>query len=122
MLKINLDESTGIAILEPHGALSAEDFQKAAKVIDAHIEKKGALNGVIIHVESFPGWDSFSALVKHLEFIKNHHREVKRVAFATDSALGAFAEKIAGHFVKAEVREFPFAELEQAKEWIMSAA
>ena len=69
MLTVNLNEKEGIAILEPDGDLSEKDFQSAARIIDPFIEKSGKLNGIIIHVKSFPRWDSFSALITHLKFI-----------------------------------------------------
>ncbi len=118
MLTVNLNETEGIAILEPGGALSKEDFLSAAKIIDPYIEKSEKLNGVIIHVKSFPGWDSFSALITHLKFIGEHHKKVSHVAFVTDSPIGKFSEHIASHFVKAQVKNFSFDELENAKNWI----
>lgn len=118
MLHVKLDEKRGIALVEPDGSLSKDDFKAAAAVIDPYIEKTGGLNGVIVHVESFPGWDSFGALIKHLEFVKEHHKKVAKVAFVTDSAVGSFAEHVGSHFVNAAVRHFPFAELHEAKQWI----
>lgn len=120
MLTVKLDETEGIAILEPDAKLSKEDFISAAKIIDPYIEKSGKLNGIIIHVKSFPGWESFSALITHLTFVKEHHKKVSRVAFATDSPLGGFAEHIANHFVNAEIRNFSFSQLEESKRWILS--
>lgn len=119
MLNVNVDETKGIVILEPHGALSEDDFKSAAKIINPYIEKSGKLNGIIILVQSFPGWDSFSALIAHLKFIKEHHRKVSHVAFVTDSPIGEFAERIGSHFVNAEIRSFSFGELEDAKHWIL---
>ena len=119
MLTVNLNEIKGIAILEPDGKLSENDFKSAAKIIDSYIEKSGKLNGIIIHVKSFPGWDSFSALITHLKFIKEHHKKVSHVAFATDSPIGGFAEHVASHFVNAEIRSFSFSELENSKKWIL---
>lgn len=121
MLTVKLDEREGIAILEPHGKLSAMDFQNVAKVIDPYIEQSGKLNGVIIHVKSFPGWESFSALVRHLKFVRDHHRDISHVAFATDSPIGALAEHVGNHFVSAEVQHFLFNELELSKKWIMGS-
>jgi len=118
MLSVNIDEVNGIALLEPSGALSESDFKSAAKVIDPWIEKNSRLNGIIIHVESFPGWDSFSAMSSHLKFVKEHHTKISRVAFSTDSVLGKFAESIGSHFVNAEIKVFSFQELELAKAWI----
>lgn len=88
MLTVNLDEIDGIAILEPDGELSETDFISASKIIDPYIEKSGKLNGLIIHVKSFPGWDSFSALLTHLSFVKDHHKKVAYIAFVTESPLG----------------------------------
>lgn len=119
MLTVKLDEAEGVAILEPNGKLSEEDFISAGKIIDPYIEESGALNGIIIHVRSFPGWESFSALITHLTFVKEHHKKVSRVAFATDSSIGGFAEHIANHFVNAEIRNFSFNELEESKRWIL---
>lgn len=118
MLTVNLNEIDGIVILEPGGELTASDFKSAARIIDPYIEKAGRLNGIIIHVRSFPGWDSFSALMTHLTFVKNHHKKVGHVAFVTDSPIGGFAEHVASHFVSAQVKRFSFNAMEAAKQWI----
>ena len=119
MLIINLNEIDGIAILEPDGELSKTDFISASKIIDPYIEKSGKLNGIIINVKSFPGWDSFSALLTHLSFVKDHHKMVAYVAIVTDSPLGRLAENVANHFISAQIKSYPFSEMETAKEWIM---
>ena len=121
MLNITLDETKGIVVLEPVGRLSEADFQAAAGIIDPYIKNHGALAGIVIHVEDFPGWDSFSALVTHLRFVKDHHKHVSRFAFATDSPVGTAAEKVASHFVSAEIKHFGFLELEASKEWILGS-
>ena len=118
MLSVEINEANGIAILEPSGSLSKNDFELAAKIIDPYIEKFGSLNGLIIHVEYFPGWDSFAALSSHLKFVKEHHKKISRVAFSTDSVVGNIAEIIGNHFVNAEIKVFSFKELKPAKEWI----
>ena len=119
MLTVKLNQEEGIAILEPDGALSKSDFESAAKVIDPVIEQSGKLNGIIIYVKSFPGRDSFAALISHLRFIKDHQHKVANVVFVTDSPIGNIAEKIGNHFIEAEVKEFAFNELEQARSWIL---
>ena len=118
MLDIDLDSTTGIATLSPHGALSAADFVAAAKTFDPYIESHGKIASVIIHSQRFPGWTSFAALLAHFKFVKNHHREVARVALCCDDKmLTQVAETLAPHFVKAEIRTFAFDELAQAKAW-----
>ncbi|MGB5506846.1 MAG: STAS/SEC14 domain-containing protein [Sulfurovum sp.] len=118
MLNVNLDKTNGIAILKPDGALAEDDFKSAAKSIDGYIEKSGKLNGIIIQVESFPGWDSFSGFTAHMKFIKEHHKKVSFIAFVTDSPLADIAEHVANHFVNAEVKHFSFNELDNAIKWI----
>ena len=39
-------------------------------------------------LESFPGWESFGALLGHMKFVHEHHKKVVRIAFATDSPIG----------------------------------
>lgn len=118
MLSVETDENNLVAVLQPEGPLSANDFRSAAKVIDPLIEKSGHLNGVIIYTRSFPGWDSFTALISHLRFVKNHHEKVSRVALVTDSALGKYAQPIASHFVQAEIRLFAYQDFDQAMKWV----
>jgi len=118
MLNINLNQESGIAVLEPDGELTAEDFISAAQIIDTHIEQTGILNGIIIHAKTFPGWDSFSALTSHLTFIKEHHKKISCVAFSTDSPIVKLAETVASHFVAAKIKTFPFSEIDNAKLWI----
>ncbi len=118
MLSVKIDEVRGIAILEPDGTLSKTDFQSAAATIDPFIEKAGWLNGVMIHIESFPGWDSFAALFSHLTFVKDHHKKVSRVALVTDSVIGNFVEAVGSHFINAKIKVFPFQEMGKATLWI----
>ena len=118
MLNVSLNEEQGIAILEPNGELMKSDFESAAKIIDPYIEKSGKLNGLIIHVKSFPGWNSFGALVKHLKFVKEHHKNISCVAFVTDSPVGGFAEHVASHFVSAAIKHFSYDRLQDAESWM----
>jgi hypothetical protein len=118
LLSIKIDKEKGIAVLEPQGALSQEDFKKASGLIDPYIEKSKRLNGLIIRAKTFPGWDSFGALSAHLKFVRDHHKKITRLAVCTDSAVGNLAKVIAPHFISAEIRVFPYDEFDSAKAWI----
>jgi hypothetical protein len=122
MLKVELDKENAVAILEPHGALSKDDFDKAAMVIDPYIEQTGKINGIVIYVESFPGWENFAGLSEHIVFIKNHHKKIKRLAFATDTAVINYTKAIAEPFVDAQIKVFPYSEFDRAKAWVASAS
>ena len=121
MLNTVLDTRSKIVTLQPHGALKKEDFDHAVEIIDPFIEEHGKLNGLIIYTESFPGWDDFAAFNRHLVFIKNHHKEIKKLAFVSNSSVGDFAEMVSSHFVEAVVKNFDYDKLDDAKEWIYSS-
>lgn len=120
MLQVHLNEKDYIAILKPNGPLSDNDFVLARDIIDPFIEDTGKLKGIIVYTKSFPGWDSFSALIGHLRFVNDHHKKVSKVAFVTDSVVGEFAENIGKHFIEAQIKTFGFDNFEEAKNWIIS--
>jgi hypothetical protein len=120
MLTVTLDSVNQTATLSPNGALSANDFHLAAKTIDPFIEKNGALKGILIVAQTFPGWDSFSGFLAHLRFVQSHHQHVKHIALVTDSPLGNLAEHLASHFISAKIKHFDFAQLSDAKNWILN--
>ena len=117
-MKVDYDPTHNVATVQPAGPLTEQDFTDAAARIDPAIEKHGQLRGLIIATDSFPGWESFAALVHHFRFVRDHHKQVRRVALVTDSSLGAVAETLASHFVAAEIRHFPFAEQDAARQWV----
>tara|TARA_R110002126_G_scaffold137603_3_gene282047 strand:+ start:513 stop:878 length:366 start_codon:yes stop_codon:yes gene_type:complete len=120
MLNITLDPENAIVMLEPHGTLSEEDFRRVRAAVDPFIELHQGLRGMIIHVHSFPGWDSFSAMISHLTFVHNHHKKVKRIAVASDSNLGNVAEALGSHLIAAEIKSFKFDQLSKAQGWILA--
>jgi hypothetical protein len=122
MLNIVIDEQNRIAILEPDGKLSESDFKSAANIIDPYINDFGTLNGLLIAAEKFPGWESFSALLSHLTFVKEHHKKISYIALVTDMAIGNVAEHMLKHFVSAKVKAFTYKEFEAAKAWIVSSS
>ncbi|WP_203142011.1 SpoIIAA family protein [Marinobacter mangrovi] len=120
MLKVTLDRDDGIATLEPDRAITREDVQRAAHVIDPYIEEHGDLNGLLIQVASFPGWASFASLLHHLRFVRDHHRHIRRVALVTDSGVVNAAETLGSHLVAAQVKTFPAAAVGEARQWLQN--
>jgi hypothetical protein len=122
MIDYHLDSATGVLTLQPKTALQKEDFEALATAVDPQIDEHGDLNGLILDVDKFPGWNSFGALVTHIRFVRDHHKHVKKVAVVTDSHLGDAAEHLASHFVAAEIKHFPADEMDRAKAWIAGTA
>jgi hypothetical protein len=103
LIKYELDRDKGILIVRPQGALETGDFQAVARAVDPYISEKGQLTGLLIEAPSFPGWESFAALVEHMKFVRDHHRDIRRVAAVTDSAFLKILPRIAQHFANPEI-------------------
>jgi hypothetical protein len=115
-------EDAGILVVEPRDALTAGDFQAIARTIDPYIEQRGHLAGLLVDAPSFPGWDSFGALIQHLKFVRDHHRKIDRVAAVTDNEFLKIAPRIAEHFAHPEIWVFSSARRAEALAWLESGA
>jgi hypothetical protein len=118
MVNYELLRTDGILVIRPEASLEAADFQRIAQEVDPYIEASGKLHGVMIDAKFFPGWKDFAALVAHLKFVKDHHRQIERIAAVSDSGFLSIAPKIASHFVQAEVRHFAHSQRDEALAWL----
>lgn len=118
MITHELMSDKGVLVVCPTGPLEVCDFQELAKTVDPFIAVQGGLRGLMICTRSFPGWKSFAALLRHFQFVKDDHRHIEKVAAVTDSGFLSIMPRVAGHFVKAEVRHFAFSEKENALHWL----
>jgi len=107
-----------VLVVEPQNALSASDFREIARVVDPYIRENRKLTGLLIHAKSFPGWDSFGALIQHMKFVRDHHRNIDRVAAVTDSTFLKIVPRIAEHFAHPEIRVFASGEKDKAIDWL----
>ena len=122
MVKFELLRDKGILVVQPSGALQAEDFRSMAAAVDPYITERGGLAGLLIEAPSFPGWDSFGALVEHFRFVRDHHRRIARVAAVTDSEFLKIMPRIAEHFAHPEIRVFGGADKAGALAWLEGKA
>ncbi len=118
MIDFTLDQQHAVLHVRPTGPLRAQDFDQIAGVVDPFIEQYGSLHGLILEVPHFPGWENLGAAVRHFRFVRDHHKNVRKVAVVTDSPLGAVAEHITAHFVAAQVKHFSAAQLDAARAWV----
>src|SRR3954454_22036291 len=118
MVRFELLRDRRILLITPEGALQRADFERLAKELDPLIAANGKLVGVMIHAESFSGWKSFGALVSHLKFVADHHRQIERVAAVSNSGFLKIVPRIASHFVQASIRHFDPSEKEHALAWL----
>ncbi|TFG93613.1 MAG: STAS/SEC14 domain-containing protein [Syntrophobacterales bacterium] len=118
MLNHELMREEGILIVTPEGRLETDEFEKLGREVDPYIEERGSLNGLMIYVRSFPGWNDFAALLSHIQFVRNHHQKIRKVAAVTDSGFLSILPRVASHFVRAEVRHFDYGDREAALDWL----
>ena len=116
-----MQHDTGILIVEPLGPLSKEDFLDVARVADDYIKLHGTINGLMICFKIFPGWKNLQGLYAHLRFVRGHHKNIRKVAFVTDSRIVRIVINIAKYFVHPEARYFKYNQKPSAKSWIGSA-
>ena len=118
MLEHELLADRGVLIVRPKEPLSPDDFAALSTDADNYIRTHGALNGLMICAEKFPGWDSVDGFLAHFKFVREHHKKIGKVAFVSDSDMLALLPKLANHFVSAEVRHFRRNEEGEALAWI----
>lgn len=118
IIEFELLKDEGVLIVSPQGPLAAADFERIAAEADPYIEENGALKGLMILAEAFPGWQDFGALVAHFLFVRDHHQRIERVAAVTGDGFLSIMPAIVGHFVKAEVRHFATEDKDAAMRWL----
>jgi len=72
---------------------------------------------VVVHARAVPGWRNGRALARHVRFVADHHRRVRRVALAVDGALADLAPAVANRVVRPQVRRFAFDALDDGIAW-----
>lgn len=120
MIDYDIDAEHSILHVRPTSALKQDDFVELAKAVDPQIETAGGLAGLIIEAREFPGWQSFGAMVTHFRFVRDHQKDIKKIAVVTDSHLADIAEHLATHFVAGDIRHFQAGQTEAARQWIVS--
>ncbi len=121
MLKHELLRNESILIVIPEAPLESKDFEELGREVDPYIKETGKFKGLMIYAESFPGWDSFAALLSHIKFVKNHHQKMAKVAAVTDSGFLSILPRVANHFVRAEIKHFAWHDKEAALIWLKSS-
>jgi hypothetical protein len=118
VLEYSILKPEGILLLTPTVPLSKEDFAGVGELVDGYLASHTNLHGVLVHSESFPGWDSFGGFRAHVRFLRDHERKIDRVALVTDSPVAGAAEAISRLFISADIRHFGFADYKVALAWL----
>ena len=89
-------------------------------MIDATLDRERSL--LVVRPGSSLEKADFPELAAHFRVIRDHQRHIRHVALVTDSVVGNVAEKLAAHFVAAEIRHFQVGELAAAIVWASSSS
>ena len=113
----HLVSESGVLVVEVNAPLRAQDFDALSATADAWSATHDALPGVVVHAREFPGWENIASMLRHIRFVRDHHRKVRRVALAADGTLADMAPRLARHFVHAEIKHFDSDALDDAITW-----
>jgi hypothetical protein len=72
----------------------------------------------LIDTPSFPGWESFDALIQHLKFARDHLQDSRRRRRYRPFFL-KFAPKFAAHFAQLKIKVFGGGERAEALAWLV---
>jgi hypothetical protein len=86
MLEHELCTDQGVLVVRPKGPLSEDDFAALSAEADAYIENHGALNGLMIVAEKFPGWENLEGFISHFKFIRCPAKKL----FPSNPVVGSF--------------------------------
>ena len=118
MIKARLLREDGILVVSPVDTLEATNFERLRLLVDPYIEEHGELKGLLIDVETFPGWEGFSGMLSHLRFVHDYQQRINRVAAVTDNDILAILPQVADYFAAAEVRHFDYMDRDLALNWL----
>jgi hypothetical protein len=107
-----------VLVLRPSAPIEAADISAVRAKVDALINSGGRLSGVMIEASGFPGWKDLAGLTEHLRFVREHHKEVPRVAVVSDSRFLTALPGLARHFLHAEFEHFSSGRSAEALAWI----
>lgn len=111
----------GVIVVDAHAPLEAHDFDSLAVTVDTWVEGHGVLEGLVIRVREFPGWENFGDLLRQVRFVRDQHLTVKRVALAIDEKLKVILPLVTQHFASAEIGSFEYDQLDRATAWAGAA-
>lgn len=88
----------GILLLRPAAPLSKEDFEGLSADVDACLAEHPRLYSAMIHAKGFPDWENFGSFMAPMHFVREHHRQIERIAVVRDSQLAGMPEQLGQAF------------------------
>jgi hypothetical protein len=102
----------------PSEKLTEADFHGLAQRVDPMITTCGQVR-LLIGVSGFNGWESYAAFRAHASFIKNHQRNVERIAVIVGHDWQHWVVDLARMFLHPEARAFEKSREDEAQRWVV---
>ncbi len=118
MLRPIFDLPPGVIGYSAVGKITADDYGKVLiPEMEARIAEGGKLRFLYVLGPEFEGFE-VGAMVDDATFGFRHFFDFEKIAFVSDHS--AYRQMVAGFglMMPAEVRSFPFAEMDKAKAWL----
>lgn len=110
-----LDNLVAVEI-EISGRVSAEEFDKTAKKLEAFIGRHGRVR-VLEIIHDFEGMEAL-AMWHDLKFSLRHLNDFSRCAIVSDARFLSIWSAIAEPFIDCQVEYFPPDQVEAARDWL----
>jgi hypothetical protein len=118
MVEIHVQADEGVIEVTVHGKLESVDLESIASKADEIIAQEGRIQGLVLNISEFGGWDSLHTFLEHMKIIKGHHKHVERIAAVGDASWQKLLPNLTSLFVKADVRTFNVSHIASAQEWV----
>jgi hypothetical protein len=119
-MEITYRTEYGILEVHPTGSLEESDFQALTSEIKSIHQSQRALKGILVYTKDFPGYETFSDLLAHGEFVKQHRDKIAKIALCTDSSVGKLLELAGNNLTETKAKQFPYDQKDEAEKWLLA--
>jgi hypothetical protein len=106
-----------IIVVTPKNSIKAENIESFKNQVNKYINTHDVIPNFVFRINSVPYWANFRALQEHFQFVKNHHKLVKKVAIISDSPTVTIMRSLVNFFTDASVRRFSEKAFDDAINW-----
>ena len=122
MITVRQIDDTNIVEMEIDGTITADDFDNALAKFNDAINQHGSIRVLeLVRTIGTPPIP-WSKLWDDIKFGFEHLRDITHAAVVADQAWIAVYVKVLNPLFKAEFKVFKLSELEEAREWLKTAA
>jgi hypothetical protein len=121
MATIDIRKEDKIIYAKISGVVSEADFKDTiGPAVEKILEQDNPPDCLFLDAEGFDGWEDLSSFISHMEFIRDHHQYIKKVAVVGIDKWREMVMHIVAMISGVEAKFFPIRQREEAKSWLIS--